>query len=221
MAFGKSKNRMPMPEVEVPQTSSSAGVPSTFEDVQHQVEKEVEIQKTEEDFDRRLAVFQKACESIDKSVSSLNHAIETLNSFMEALKEAQKKFGGDTLSILEKLVSVETLVNKLIAEAPAKFEVTVTLSEKSKKEFMAICNDQVQKMNETHQKNLEELRQENAKSENRLYAQTNERRSDIHKMLSESDGFYVSGFMYWLHIIFFWIGIIVTVGFISAKIISF
>ena len=75
----------------------------------------------------------------------------------------------------------------------------------------------MKKENEAH---LQSVREEYDRWTDHQYERENKLRSEIHDMLHHSEGFYVSGFWYWIHLAFFWTGVFVTIVFIVYGIIK-
>ena len=73
-------------------------------------------------------------------------------------------------------------------------------------------------MCEQHQKDMTELLQAFDTQMTKEYEHSNKFYKEVHDMLRRSDGFYISGFWFWVCAAFFWVGVFVGIGSIAIGI---
>ena len=73
-------------------------------------------------------------------------------------------------------------------------------------------------MCEQHQKDMAELLQAFDTQMTKEYEHSNKFYKEVHDMLRRSDGFYISGFWFWVYAAFFWVGVFVGIGSIAIGI---
>lgn len=73
-------------------------------------------------------------------------------------------------------------------------------------------------MCEQHQKDMAELLQAFDIQMTKEYEHSNKFYKEVHDMLRRSDGFYISGFWFWVYAAFFWVGVFVGIGSIAIGI---
>ena len=113
--------------------------------------------------------------------------------------------------VLEKYDQLDKHLNTIIEDAPNKLAVTVTVSQANKDDLQTMYDAQIAKMKEEHEKQMQEIYMEYSNQKTDAYKFGNDQRSEIHRMLKDSDGFYIHGSMYWLCAFFFWVGVVTTV----------
>lgn len=119
----------------------------------------------------------------------------------------------------QKVNSINEHINQAVRDAPEKLVVSARVSDEDFKAIKSICDNQVQEIKELHCQQMKEMvdlharqmKELNARIDNDVrqqYERGNRHRSEVSRMLKDSDGLYLHGFWYWVDGIFFWIGIV-------------
>ena len=123
-------------------------------------------------------------------------------------------------SILQSINSINTHIDEVMKDAPKKLKVTVSVSDADKNAIQAIFDKHLADMKEEKEKQLQQAREEYSRWSTHQYERENNFRSEIHDMLQRSEGFYVSGIWYYVHLSFFLTGIVATGGLIISGILK-
>ena len=123
-------------------------------------------------------------------------------------------------SILQAINSINTHIDEVMKDAPKKLKVTVSVSDADKKAIQAMFDKHLADIKEEKEKQLQQAREEYDRWSTNQYARENNFRSEIHDMLNRSEGFYVSGIWYYVHLSFFLTGIVATGGLIISGILK-
>lgn len=119
----------------------------------------------------------------------------------------------------QKVNSINEHINQAVRDAPEKLVVSVRVSDDDFKAIKSICDNQVQEIKDLHCQQMKEMvdlharqmKELNARIDNDVkqqYERGNRHRSEVSRMLKDSDGLYLRGFWYWVGGTFFWIGVV-------------
>lgn len=128
--------------------------------------------------------------------------------------------------LYEKVDSINDHIDTVMEDAPNKLAVTVRVSEADYQAIQSMFDQQVQKMTELHWAQMQEMIDLHDKQMKKLndridydtmhqYERGNEHRSEVDRMLKDSDGLYLRGIWCWVGGIFFWIGVVIVLSYIS------
>lgn len=123
--------------------------------------------------------------------------------------------------------SINEHINLAVRDAPEKLVVSVRVSDEDFKAIKSICDKQVQEIKELHCQQMKEMvelhtrqmKELNARIDNDVkqqYERGNRHRSEVSRMLKDSDGLYLQGIWYWIGGTFFWIGIVTIASFVCV-----
>lgn len=129
----------------------------------------------------------------------------------------------------QKVNSINEHITQTVKDAPEKLVVSVRVSDEDFKAIKFICDNQVQEIKELHCQQIKEMvelhtkqmKELNARIDNDVrqqYERGNRHRSEVSRMLRDSDGLYLHGFWYWVGGIFFWIGAVTVLSYVSIGI---
>lgn len=119
----------------------------------------------------------------------------------------------------QKVNSINEHITQTVKDTPEKLVVSVRVSDEDFKAIKSICDKQVQEIKDLHCQQMKEMvdlharqmKELNARIDNDVkqqYERGNRHRSEVSRMLKDSDGLYLRGFWYWVGGTFFWIGVI-------------
>ena len=119
----------------------------------------------------------------------------------------------------QKVNSINEHITQTVKDAPEKLVVSVRVSDEDFKAIKSIYNKQVQEikdlhclqmneMVELHNRQMKELNDRIDSDVRQQYERGNKHRSEVIRMLRDSDGLYLRGIWCWVGGIFFWIGVI-------------
>lgn len=133
----------------------------------------------------------------------------------------------DKYKVLNRKVdSINDHIDAVMEDAPNKLAVTVRVSEADYQVIQSMFDQQIQKMTRLHRSQMQEMIDLHDKQmkelNNRIdydikhqYERGNEHRSEVDRMLRDSDGLYLRGIWCWVSDIFFWIGVVIVLSYIS------
>lgn len=118
----------------------------------------------------------------------------------------------------QKVNSINEHITQTVKDAPEKLVVSVRVSDEDFMAIKSICDKQVQEIKDLHCQQMKEMvelharqmKELNARIDNDVrqqYERGNRHRSEVCRMLKDSDGLYLRGIWYWVGVIFFWIGV--------------
>lgn len=142
-----------------------------------------------------------------------NNVIKVRLSYEDTVKwanEQQHKLEGVLNNVVAKFNELNSHLSTVVREAPKYMTVNVAVSETDKSAIQAQFDANVRNMNKQHQKNMAEILQAFDTQITKEYEHSNAHYKRIHDMLRQNDGFYVSGFWFWVCAAFFWIGVCVV-----------
>lgn len=139
------------------------------------------------------------------------------------------KLFGKYKVLYEKVDSINGHIDAVMEDAPNKLAVTVRVSEADHQVIQSMFDQQIQKMTRLHRSQMQEMIDLHDKQmkelNNRIdydikhqYERGNEHRSEVDRMLRDSDGLYLRGIWCWVGGIFFWIGVVIVLSYISIGI---
>lgn len=139
------------------------------------------------------------------------------------------KLFGKYKVLYEKVDSINDHIDAVMEDAPNKLAVTVRVSEADYQVIQSMFDQQIQKMTRLHRSQMQEMIDLHDKQmkelNNRIdydikhqYERGNEHRSEVDRMLRDSDGLYLRGIWCWVGGIFFWIGVVIVLSYISIGI---
>lgn len=128
-----------------------------------------------------------------------------------------------------KVDSINDHLDAVIEDAPNKLAVSVGVSEADYQAIQSMFDQQVQRMTYLHRSQMQEMIALHDKQMKELndriacdikhqYERGNEHRSEVDRMLKDSDGLYLRGIWSWVCGIFFWIGVVVVLAYVSIGI---
>lgn len=131
--------------------------------------------------------------------------------------------------LYEKVDSINDHIDAVMEDAPNKLAVTVRVSEADYQVIQSMFDQQVQKMTKLHKSQMQEMIDLHDKQMKELndridhdtqhqYERGNAHRSEVHRMLKDSDGLYLRGIWCWIGGIFFWIGVVIVIAYVSIGI---
>ena len=145
-----------------------------------------------------------------------NNVIKVRLSYEDTVKwanEQQHKLEGVLNNVVAKFNELNSHLSTVVREAPKYMTVKVAVSEKDKSAIQAQFDANVRNMHKQHQKNMAVIRQAFDTQITKEYEHSNAHYKRIDDMLRQNDGFYVSGFWFWVCAAFFWIGVcVVAIG---------
>ena len=147
-----------------------------------------------------------------------NNVIKARLSYEDTMKwanEQQHKVEGLLNNVVVKFNELNSHLSLVVRDARKNMMVRVTVSETDKSAIQAQFNANVRDMSKQHQKNVSEILQAFDTQMTKEYEHSNEHYKRVHDMLRQNDGFYVSGFWFWVCAAFFWIGVCAVVGSIA------
>lgn len=136
------------------------------------------------------------------------------------------KLFGKYKVLYEKVDSINNHIDSVIEDAPNKLSISVRVSDADYQFIQSMFDQQVQKMaklyrsqmqemTDLHDKQMKELN-DRIDHETRLqYEYGNAHRREVDRMLKDSDGLYLRGIWSWVGGIFFWIGVVIVLSYIS------
>lgn len=136
----------------------------------------------------------------------------------------------DKYKVLNRKVdSINDHIDAVMEDAPNKLAVTVRVSEADYQVIQSMFDQQVQKMTRLHRSQMQEMIDLHGKQMKELndridydtkhqYERGNEHRSEVDRMLKDSDGLYIRGIWCWVGGIFFWIGVVTVLSYVSIGI---
>lgn len=147
-----------------------------------------------------------------------NNVIKARLSYEDTMKwanEQQHKVEGLLNNVVVKFNELNSHLSLVVRDARKNMMVRVTVSETDKSAIQAQFDANVRDMSKQHQKNVSEILQAFDAQMTKEYEHSNEHYKRVHDMLRQNDGFYVSGFWFWVCAAFFWIGVCAVVGSIA------
>ena len=147
-----------------------------------------------------------------------NNVIKARLSYEDTVKwanEQQRKVEGLLNNVVVKFNELNRRLSMVVRDAPKNMTVRVAVSETDKLAIQAQFDANVRDMSKQHQKNMSEILQAFDTQMTKEYEHSNEHYKRVHDMLRQNDGFYVSGFWFWVCAAFFWIGVCAVVGSIA------
>lgn len=152
--------------------------------------------------------------------------MENMKHWFEMLYD---KLFGKYKVLYEKVDSINDHIDAVIEDAPNKLSVTVRVSEADYQVIQSMFDQQVQKVTKLHKSQMQEMIDLHDKQMKELndridhdtkhqYERSNEHRSEVDRMLKDSDGLYLRGIWCWVGGIFFWIGVVIVLSYISIGI---
>ena len=139
------------------------------------------------------------------------------------------KLFGKYKVLYEKVDSINNHIDSVIEDALNKLSISVRVSDADYQFIQSMFDQQVQKMaklyrsqmqemTDLHDKQMKELN-DRIDHETRLqYEYGNAHRREVDRMLKDSDGLYLRGIWSWVGGIFFWIGVVIVLSYISIGI---
>lgn len=136
----------------------------------------------------------------------------------------------DKYKVLNRKVdSINDHIDAVMEDAPNKLAVSVKVSEADYLSIQAMFDQQVQKMAKLHRSQMQEMIDLHDKQMKELnaridydtmhqYEYGNAHRNEVDRMLKDSDGLYLRGIWCWVGGIFFWIGVVIVLSYVSIGI---
>lgn len=136
------------------------------------------------------------------------------------------KLFGKYKVLYEKVDSINNHIDSVIEDAPNKLSISVRVSDADYQFIQSMFDQQVQKMAKLYRSQMQEMTDLHDKQmkelnvridhETRLqYEYGNAHRREVDRMLKDSDGLYLRGIWCWVGGIFFWIGVMTVLSYIS------
>ena len=113
--------------------------------------------------------------------------------------------------LCRKIDAINSHLDSTLANISKKLVVAVTVSDADRKAIQAEYDNAILHMQELHAQQMEELRKQIDCERQEQMERHNQWRHDLHEKMRCEDGLYLSGPMYWIGTVFFWIGVIVVV----------
>ncbi len=135
-----------------------------------------------------------------------NNILKARLSYEDTVKwanEQQRKMEEVLNNVVVKFNELNSHLSTVVRDAPKNMTVKVAVSEKDKSAIQAQFDANVRNMGKQHQKNMSEIRQAFDSQITKEYELSNAHYNRIHDMLRQNDGFYVSGFWFWVCAAFF------------------
>lgn len=185
----------------------------------------VENEKTKADITEELAglkemltVLKQYNADLKKVELNIANARSCYEDTVRWAKEQKDKVEEQYNKIVEKFVVLDKHLDLVIQNAPSLLRVKVAIPEADKSAIQAQFDGNVHKMREQHQKDMAEIRQAFDAQMTKEYEHSNKFYKEVHNMLRQSDGFYISGFWFWVYATFFWFGVLVGIGWVAIGI---
>lgn len=132
----------------------------------------------------------------------------------------------------QKVNSINEHINQAVRDAPEKLVISVRVSDEDFKAIKSICDKQVQEikdlhcqqmneMVELHNRQMKELNDRIDSDVRQQYERGNRHRSEVIRILRDSDGLYLRGIWCWVGGIFFWIGVLTVCTLVSTMVCHF
>jgi len=176
----------------------------------------VEKEEAREDVSDELATLKEMVAVLKQYNTDLkkdeNNIIKARLCYEDAVKwadEQQRKVEGLLNNVAIKFNELNCNLSTVVRDAPKKLTVKVSVSETDMAAIQAKFDENVRIMCKQHQKNMAELRQAFDVQMGKEYEHANAHYKCVHTILRQSDGFFVSGFWFYVCATFFFIGVCV------------
>ena len=185
----------------------------------------VEKEEAREDVSDELATLKEFVAVLKQYNTDLkkdeNNLIKARLSYEDTVKWANEqlhKVEGLLNNVAVKFNELNCHLSTVVRDAPKKLTVKVSVSETDMAAIQAKFDENVRIMCKQHQKNMAEQRQAFDVQMGKEYEHANAHYKCVHTILRQSDGFFVSGFCFYVCATFFFIGVCVVVGCVAISI---
>lgn len=163
-----------------------------------------------------VAVLKQYNTDLKKDENNLIKARFCYENIVKWANEQLRKVEGLLNNVTVKFNELNSHLSTVVRNAPKNLTVKVSVSETDMAVIQAKFDENIRIMCKQHQKDMSELRQVFDVQMDKEYEHANAHYKCVHTILRQSDGFFISGFWFYVCATFFWIGVFVVVGGIVA-----
>ena len=172
-----------------------------FEDMMSEVNEDIQVKDAEQEIVDRVPQLKKLSDDIDKATNTWVNADLQLESAIQQYQRAELKLGNAVNTISGKVDTINTHIDNLLKEAPAKLKVSVRVADADWQKMQNLFDQEHKWMIAKMQEHIREV--------NAMFV---EERRRVQKRYKEYDGCYLGHYAQWFFWFFFTIGISVVAG---------
>ena len=169
-----------------------------FDDMMNEVQEEIEEHDAEDAVVSRAPELRQLGENIDKATNTWINATLQLESAIRKYNSAQTALGNAVDTISGRVDSINTHIDKVLADAPTKLQVSVRVRDEDWQKIQEMHTKQQQWMTAQMQKHIREV--------NEMFYEERKRYQERYK---EYDGMYLGHYVQYFFLTFFILGLVI------------
>ena len=174
-----------------------------FEEMWSEVEEDIQEQDAEQDIVNRVPELKELSSSIDTATNTWVNATLELESAIQQYQRAELKLGNAVNTISGKVDTINTHIDNLLKEAPAKLKVSVRVADADWQKIQDLFAQE-------HKWILSKM-QEHIREVNTMFV---EERRKVQQRYKEYDGCYLGHYAQWFFWFFFVLGFFLFTAFL-------